>query len=102
MDNNATRYRWAVLSTAQLASHWPPQVFRSWDITVLGFGLRRVRVLFSLPDQFQIKQGGPSFSQAGSMPVGADVILGCATRRAHLASADVADFLDSQDRLRDI
>ena len=36
------------------------------------------------------------------MPAGADVVLGCATRRAHLASADVADFLDGQDRLRDI
>ena len=56
-----------------------------------------------LPDQSLIKQGGPSFSQAlGSVPVGADVILGCATRRAHLASADVADFLDGQDRLQDI
>ena len=78
--------RWAV-ALGSKHSHWPPrQVFRSLDITVLG-------TTQPLPDQTLIKQGGPSFSQAlVSMPVGADVILGCATRRAHLASADVADL----------
>ena len=106
MDDNATcgtDGRW--LSTAQLAF----TLATAAGFQVLGhhcigvWSAESAGTTQPLPDQSQIKQGGPSFSQAlGSMPVGADVILGRATRRAHLASADVADFLDGQDRLRDI
>ena len=106
MDDNATcgtDGRW--LSTAQLAFTLATTAgFQALGHHCIGvWSAESAGTTQPLPDQSQIKQGGPSFSQAlGSMPVGADVILGCATRRAHLASADVADFLDGQDRLRDI
>ena len=96
------RYRWAVALDSTTSIHIGHHGRFSGPGTSLYWGLAEsAGTTRPLPDQSQIKQGGPSFLQAlGSMPVGADVILGCATRCAHLASADVADFLDGQDRLK--
>ena len=104
MDDNATCGAWAVAlgSTTSIHIGHHGRFSGPWTL-YWGLVCGECGYCSASPRPDSNQARGPSFLQAlGSMPVGADVILECATRRAHLASADVADFLGGQDRLRDI